>query len=158
LTSAWTQRVSSYLDELVTATETIDLVLDEIQLATRNVQPEKITTLTQQLSALIEDLAELVKKREALLLDEDAPENGGTLIDKLYSTHIIEDARIAKRCQKVSGTVEMTHTRAVSLFVCHYHLTALSNDIVRLLSGERNPPTYSKKQAQHRGGLFNEAA
>lgn len=129
-----------------------------MQLATRNVQPDKIDASTKQLATLIEELAELIKKREVLLQDEDAPQRGMTLVDKLFSTQEIEDARIAKRCQKVAGTVETTHTRAVSLFVCQYHLAALSTDLVRLLSGERNPPTYAKKQTQHRGGLFNEAA
>lgn len=154
----WSQRVSSYLDELLTATETIDLILDTMQLATRNFQLEKIETSTKQLATSIEELAELIKKREILLQDDEAPARGMTLVDKLFSTHEIEDARIAKRCQKVAGTVETTHTRAVSLFVCQYHLTALSTDLVRVLSGERNPPTYAKKQAQHRGGLFNESA
>lgn len=148
----------SYLDELTTATESIDFVLDEMQLATRNIQTQRLDELTKQLSGLIDELAELVKKREVLLNDTDAPPHGTTLVDKLNSTHDHEDARTAKRCQKVAGTVETTHTRAVSLFVCQYHLNSLSSDIVRLLSGERNPPTYAKKQTQHRGGLFNEAA
>ena len=158
MSHGWSQRVTSYLDELLTATETIDLVLDAMQLATRNVQPEKIEESTRQLATSIEELAELIKKREILLQDDEAPARGMTLVDKLFSTHNIDDARIAKRCQKVAGTVVITHSRAVSLFVCQYQLTALSTDLVRLLSGERNPPTYAKKQTQHRGGLFNESA
>ena len=42
MSHGWSQRVNSYLDELLTATESIDLVLDAMQLATRNVQSEKI--------------------------------------------------------------------------------------------------------------------
>lgn len=158
MNAAWNQRVSQYLDQLETASESIDLLLDDMRISTTQVQHEQLDESTKTLLSTIDDLAKLIQKRETLLHDADAPAHGLTLVDKLLSTHHIEDARMAKRCQKVAATVETTHERAVALFVCQYHLTNLSSDLVRLLSGERTPPTYSKGQSNHRGGLFNEAA
>ncbi len=154
----WNQRVSVYLDKLETATESIDLILDDMHLSTKNVDSEKLAASTQALMQSIETLANLIQQREVLLRDTDSPQHGTTLVDKLLSTHQSEDARIARRCQKIAGTVETTHHRAMSIFVCQYHLAVLSSDLVRMLSGERTPPTYAKRQASHRGGLFNEAA
>lgn len=154
---AWNERVSFYLDKLETATESIDLILDDMQLSTSNVEPMKLNASTEALVLAIETLATLIQERETLLGDIQAPVHGMTLVDKLLSTQQIDDARTSRRCQKLASAVETTHQRALSLFVCQYHLAALSTDLVRVLSGERTPPTYSKRQASHRGGLFNEA-
>ncbi len=154
----WNLRVSAYLDKLETATESIDLILDDMKLSTTNVEAAELTASTQQLTLAIETLAELIQQRETLLRANDAPAHGMTLVDKLLSTHQIDDARISRRCQRIAGTVETTHQRALSMFVCQYHLATLSSDLVRMLSGERTPPTYAKRQPGHSGGLFNEAA
>ncbi len=157
MNQVWNERVNFYLDQLETATESIDLLLDEMRVSTAQGEPSDVENSTRELSAAIERLAELIQKRESLLLDSDAPEHGTTLVDKLFSTHRVDDARIARRCQKVAVTVENTHHRAMSLFVCQYHLATLSTDLVRILSGERTPPTYAKTQVSHRGGIFNKA-
>lgn len=156
--STWNQRVSDYLDALATANETVELALDDMRLSTTKLAVPEVDASTQELTAAITSLEGLIRQRESLLHDSEAPQHGLTLVDKLLSTHNIDDARIAKRCKRVAANIEATHHRAVSLFVCHYHLTGLGADLLRILSGNQTPATYGKSVSQHRGGLFNEAA
>ena len=50
--------------------------------------------------------------------------------------------------------------RSVAIFVCQYHLSNLTTDLVRLMTGADQPATYGvveSTQPSPPGGLFNEA-
>ncbi len=159
----WFERVEAYLDELERTATTIDMILDETRVYTVNVQGGKVSESTRQLQENLVKLEEMIAQRELLLRDPDAPQRGLTLSTKLLGTLRIEDARLAKRCRELSATIEMAHTRAVSLFVCQYHLADLTTDLVLTLTRTSAPQTYqssatAKVPIKGGGGLFNEAA
>lgn len=159
MTATWTERVEDYVHQLQQTAETIDLILDETRLSTTQVKSPEIEASTQELLTAIGHLEKLVDTREALLRADDAPAEGVTLTEKLFSTRRIDDGRLAKQCQEVARQVEMTHQRAVSLFVCQYHLSQLGSELLQLLSGSAAPDTYGQeRRPSSGGGLFNDAA
>lgn len=158
---SWGSRVETYLDELELIAETIDLVLDNTRVQTQRIASSEVEESTTQLADALKQLEEKVAEREELLRASDAPPNGITLKKKLLSSLHIDDARLALRCEKVAETIELAHTRAISLFVCQYHLADVTGDIVRILSGASSLKTYNPTRADDRGGqggLFDEAA
>jgi hypothetical protein len=162
--STWTGRVEQYVETLDQLADKIDLILDETRVGTLGVKDGKINESTVQLQVALAELEEMVAKRDTLLRDVDAPTDGTTLTEKLKSTFHIDDARLARRCEEVSEKVQLTHQRAMSLFVCQFHLADLTSEILKTISGSAAPDTYKKdsKGSKHRptgqGGLFDEAA
>ena len=169
--STWNDRVAAYTTEVSEIAETIDLILDETRVHTVGVEAEQINNSTEELQAALEELEEMIARRETLLQDPEAPGapgvsgSGNTLMEKLRSTFNIEDARLAKRCEEVSHQIELTHQRALSLFVCQFHLSDLTNDMLRILSGATGKPTYRRDGSDQSGqgysaggGLLDEAA
>ncbi len=159
----WAQRVETYLDELEQTANAIDVILDDTRIQTIGVRVGEVDQSTRELQAALEDLESKITQREELLRDPDSPPDGLTLSAKLLGSHRIEDARLAMRCRQLAATIEMTHTRAVSLFVCQFHLAGLTTDLVRTLTRTDGPQTYqsAKKgdaKAKSGGGLFDEAA
>ncbi|EMI16012.1 hypothetical protein RMSM_07070 [Rhodopirellula maiorica SM1] len=105
-------------------------------------------------------LESMVEKREQLLSDAEAPTSGTTLIEKLRTAGEFD---LADHSQSVAHIIATTHQAAVSLFVCQYHLSSHSQEILRLLAGMDTPRTYRRSGAgeeRERGGgqLFNDAA
>lgn len=160
----WVGRVEHYVETLDQLSERIDLILDDTRMGTLGAKEQQINESTQQLQIALAQLEEMVAKRDELLRADDAPKGGATLTEKLKSTFHIDDARLARRCEEVSGKVKLTHERATALFVCQFHLADLTSDILKTISGSQTPDTYKKDSAgsQHRptgqGGLFDEAA
>jgi hypothetical protein len=162
----WSNRVECYLDELEECANTIDLILDETRVHAVAVKGREVDESTRQLQASLTTLETKIAERETLLHDADAPPEGLTLIAKLRSTLHVDDERLARRCEQIAGTIELAHTRAVSLFVCQYHLADLTGNLVRIMTRTDKPQTYkaagsSKKQdpqSSRGGGLFDEAA
>ena len=159
MNATWTERVEDYVHQLQQTAETIDLILDETRLATTEVNSPEVEASTQELLGAVGQLEKLVETRETLLRAGDAPAAGLTLSEKLFSTRRIDDARLAKQCREVAKQVETTHQRAVSLFVCQYHLSQLGSELLQLLSGSAAPDTYGQERRPSSGGnLFNDAA
>lgn len=162
--NSWMTRVESYVDSLGILSEKIDLILDDTRVGTIGVKDQQISESTVQLQLAMAELEEKVAQRESLLSDDDAPAVGTTLTEKLKSTFHIDDARLARRCEEVSKKVQMTHQRAMALFVCQFHLADITSDLLKTISGSTAPDTYkkaSKGSAQRptgQGGLFDEAA
>ncbi|TWU59846.1 hypothetical protein Poly51_01190 [Rubripirellula tenax] len=159
----WTNRVETYLNELEQTAEIIDLILDETRVRTIGVQTDDVSESTRQLKDALADLETKIAEREDLLRDADAPPSGLTLTEKLAGSLRIEDARLASRCRDLAGTIQKTHTRAVSLFVCQYHLADLTTNLVGILSGASRLQTYraindTERPSKAGGGLFDEAA
>ena len=161
---SWVDRVGLYVEHLDEITENIDLILDETRVNTLGVKGQQINESTVQLQVALAQLEEMVAKRDDLIRASDAPKDGTTLATKLKSTYRIEDARLAKRCQEVSEKIKTTHERALSLFVCQFHLAELTTDIMQTLSGSQRTNTYKKESGgssqkpMGQGGLFDEAA
>ena len=111
----------------------------------------------------------MVAQRESLLCDDDAPQRGASLAEKLRASVDFESHELASRCDLITRSLADSHHRAVSLFVCQFHLAELSNEIVGILSGTLASATYgpqgttSQEPGTHArsagggGGLFNEA-
>jgi hypothetical protein len=162
--NSWMTRVESYVDSLDTLSEKIDLILDDTRVGTIGVKDQQINESTVQLQLAMAELEEKVAQREALLSDADAPALGATLTEKLKSTFHIDDARLARRCEEVSQKVQLTHQRAMALFVCQFHLADITSDLLKTISGSTTPETYKKdskgptQRPTGQGGLFDEAA
>lgn len=162
--NGWNSRVAQYTDEMEAIAEKIDLILDDMRVGTSKVDAEEVAASTTQLEASLQELEDMVSNRDQLLRDPDAPPVGLTLTTKLKSTFRIEDARLAKRCTEVSQKIELTHQRAMALFVCQFHLSDLTTDIVKTLAGREQNSTYqndgkpNESQSSGGGGLFDEAA
>ncbi|TWU48068.1 hypothetical protein [Rubripirellula reticaptiva] len=159
----WSNRVETYLNELEQTANTIDVILDQTRMGTIGVEVTEVNESTRQLAAALEELEGKISQRDDLLRDPDAPSEGLTLSTKLLGSRQIDDARLAKRCRELAVVIEMTHTRAVSLFVCQYHLADLTTDLVRTLTRTGTPQTYqsakrNEPKSKSGGGLFDEAA
>jgi hypothetical protein len=144
----WRERVSTTIDSLMEQmrVETSDVNVAGVQ--------ESMDPLVQTLHALEEKIAE----RDELLRAPDAPADGLNLTEKLENTHDVDDAHLADRCRQVAVLISNANHRAISLFVCQYHLADFGSEIVRLLAGAAVPPTYGSDDVVVRGGLFNESA
>lgn len=173
----WNERVGDYVDRLAALTEELDDRLDAIRMPPLRPDGESgagsgsarrsAAESAADAPAGLEELAELVRRletfvgeRETLLAADDAPRQGWTLTEKLLGTRRIDDARLAKRCRETSERIQTTHQRAVSLFVCQFHLANFGNDLLKRLSGAPETTTYGGGQPTRGqgGGLFNDAA
>ncbi len=159
---SWSERVLRYVDALETAASEIDGLLRRCRVDTENVQSPEVHATMQGLTAQLARLEELVADREALLEADDAPNHGTTLTEKLASTSSHFDNQLAKRCHQVSLLVADVNHRAVSLFVCQYHLAEFGSQLIRLVAGEDIKPTYKvdgrPDSTGPGGGLLDEAA
>lgn len=157
----WSQRVASYVDQVEQIATTIELILDQTRLDTTEANSSSVQQSTADLEQALLSLEQKVADREELLHAEDAPPGGSTLVEKLAASGTPEDIELSVQCQRVSGLIESTHHRAISMFVCQYHLANLGSELVRLISGADAPATYgpgSDAAQSPAGGLFNEAA
>lgn len=162
MTDSWPQRVAIYLDQIEQTAMAIELILEQTQLESPSEGADKVQQSTRDLEDALADLEQRIAEREDLLRAPDAPAAGATLEEKLSGTGVGQDAQLATRCQQIASLIDLTHHRAISLFVCQYHLSELSTEIVRLMVGANVPATYGEStHAASRasgGGLFNESA
>ncbi|TWU45160.1 hypothetical protein Q31b_03310 [Novipirellula aureliae] len=163
----WHQRVRDYVDRLERVADSIERILSKSTVSTAALDHSDVTARSGELIEAVGELETLVAERESLLLDAEAPPYGTTLLEKLHAPHRDRDNALASRAKRVSEAVAISHQRALSLFVCQFHLASYTSDVVRMLSGTDTPPTYrassnayGQKQPEQTGGgrLFNDAA
>jgi hypothetical protein len=161
MSETWHTRVRVYVDQLEQISKAIESILEQTKVETTEVDTDQVEQSTVRLEHALAELEERIAQRESLLKARDAPVAGLTLTEKLKSTLHIDDAHLARRCEDVAAMIASTNQRAVALFVCQYHLSEFSTEVVRLLSGNSIQSTYGPSSSIHAGtsgSLFNESA
>ncbi len=161
MSAKWNDRVAAYLDELELVATKIDETVDRLQVETIQFGADEINAHVAKLQEALVELEVKIVEREEILKSPEAPPAGLSLTQKLKGTRHTDDARLAKRCESVSHLIMDAHQRAVSLFVCQYHLLDFNTEIVQLLVGSALPATYdasARRTNAPGGGLFNESA
>ena len=163
----WHQRISDDVARLERVADSIESILSKSKVSTAELDHRGVTAESRELIEAVGKLETLVAERESLLLDAEAPAHGTTLLEKLRASHPDRDNALVSRAKRISEMVAVSHQRALSLFVCQFHLASYTSDVVRMLSGTDTPPTYrassnvyGKSQPEQTGGgrLFNDAA
>jgi hypothetical protein len=158
----WNQAVDSYLQRLSILAYDIDEQLDSLRIGLIEQGPSKMDGHLVSLTQRLQMLEQMVLEREQLLRDPSAPPDGFTLREKLLSTRRFEDGQLARRGEEIVQQIADTQNRATAMFVCQYHLSELTADILRTLRGERGSQTYGPKNGTRSttsgGSLFNGAA
>jgi len=155
---SWTGRVETYMDQLQDLVEEIDVILQQTNVESRGSDPATVQALTERLGERLVELVQKVAHRDELLRSEDAPSSGTTLTEKLDDA---EQNDLVDRAKEVAQRIKKVHERSMSLFVCQYHLSNLTTDLVRLLAGADQTTTYGGSGLASpvpQGGLFNESA
>ena len=160
---SWFARVASYLVELEQVADKIDQALQSTRIETGDYKVEDAKAHHGRLMESLGLLEAKIAEREELLKASDAPTTGVTLTDKIKDSALPGSRALTARCQAVSQRISTVNQRAISVFVCQFHLSQVTSDIVRLLAGQTLKATYhAPNQSQGRGepggGLFNEAA
>ncbi len=164
MTKPWITRVDEYLNSLEQCVEELNDALDNTRMGTTQVEPQQIGGGTEQLTQCLEHLESLIAERKQLLDADDAPLRGVTLRDVLNRSIETGAAALADRCHQLSRSVELSRERAVSLFVCQFHLGDLSQHLLAILrSGADLGETYQQgksevKRNETGGSVFNKAA
>ncbi len=156
----WTNRVADYVDELEIVATTVQQLVANSRIQTKAAMASEVAETGLELLEAVGRLENMVERREQLLSDTQAPASGTTLIEKLRKSG---ESNLADRSQSVAHIITTAHQSAVSLFVCQYHLSSHSQEILRLLAGMDTPRTYRRSgdgEERERGGgrLFNDAA
>ena len=147
---AWVAAVARYLDELETLAADMQTSMDGMRIGVTERGPAAITPAVIELAKRVDRLQTFVVRRDELLTDPAAPLGGLTLRAKLQSLGSPSADALADRCRGVGETVAETHGRATSLFVCQFHLSELTSDLVRTLNRRRGGETYDRS-GQRRG-------
>ena len=166
--AAWCAKVENYLDRLQEIVDTLNRLLEEFGPPNPADGSGRIEAAALKLAESVAEMEMMVAERESLLCDQDAPTFGVSLVKKLRSSLEFESHDLAARCDHISKILADSHHRAVSSFVCQFHLAELSGEIVGILSGASMSTTYGPQgmpvenhgaDARYgsRGGLFNEA-
>lgn len=161
MNNEWPERVENYVDQVEQIAMAIDLILDQIKLESAGGDSGNVQESTTDLEQSLVKLEHKIAEREELLRDPDAPVTGATLAEKLGGTGRDQDAQLSRRCEQIAGLIGSTHHRAISIFVCQFHLAELSTELVRLMVGASLPATYgapNECSTTPGGGLFNESA
>ena len=170
----WQERVAAYLEELERVTSELSTQIQRVEVDQIPQSPTAapieqgvdaaeapvVDSDIQALAICLRDLEEKVSQRELLLRAVDGPEDGLTLSQKLAALGDQQSLALQERCVRVSEMIADINNRAVSLFVCQFHLANLTDEIVRIMAGVPEPKTYSTgtKQTALGGNLFNESA
>jgi hypothetical protein len=157
----WIREVQGYVEKLGSSADQLDRLLKQCRVDTENVETTKLQVVVQQVSEHLAVLEDLVARREELLELSDAPQRGHTLTEKLESME--EDhGPLLERCNQVSRLVADVNHRAVSLFVCQFHLAEFGNQLIRIVAGEEATGTYSVDGSEPDpgpgGGLLDDVA
>ena len=155
---SWTERVERYVDQLDDLVQQLSAVTDQIQVDQSKCDPQVVQAAADDLVGRLDELERKVAERDQLLKADDAPEAGITLVEKLRDS---AQRPLADRCVVVGDRIADLHHRSIATFVCQYHLSNLTVDLVRLMTGADRPATYGVDEAgppTPQGGLFNDAA
>lgn len=160
---SWLDRVVRYLDEVESVARQLDQALQQTSLMASRWDAGGVGQGNASLSESVVALETKVAERDELLHADDAPTNGMSLTEKVLRAGHPESDVIGSRCREVASTIATVNQRAVSLFVVQFHLWQFSLELVRLLTGQNAPQTYSdpnrhEKKFEVGGGLFDEAA
>jgi hypothetical protein len=137
------QRVEA-VREALTAIEAYDARPDS--------EPAGIDEGIDQLRSAIAGLRESVAERAALLSSQPLSPPVPRLLHALMR---LGEDELAQQCQHVSQRTAMLHSRAITLFVCHFQLAELLQSLIHLIASG---------SSQHidatalRGGLLDNAA
>ena len=160
--SAWISAVETYVGELESLATKMQDSMDNLRIGVTERGPAAITPAVIDLARMVDTLQTYVARRDELLTDASAPTPGLTLRAKLSAVDDDRAADLADRCREVGRSIAETHQRATSLFVCQYHLSELTADLVRTLTRRQGGPTYDTRGETHRpsgdGGLLDRAA
>ncbi len=154
----WAHRVEAYMDQLQSLVDQVDAIFEQTNVDSSKLDPTETEESTASLQEKLNSLEQKVADREELLRTDDAPSVGLTLFDKLSDLNEFE---LAERADHLAEQISLTHQRAMSRFVCQFHLSNLTADLVRILTGSEQPATYGgsgTRQIVPQGGLFNESA
>jgi flagellar biosynthesis/type III secretory pathway chaperone len=162
LSGSWADRLNDYLSDFQKVVQQLQEAVETSRLQTSDMDANRLPESQATFRTLLEALERKVAQRAELLSAADAPSEGATLTEKVLRSNDKKIRVLADRCRELSSEISVLNQRAVSLFVCQYHLAQLGGEIIRALSGHAGPITY---RAQGRpepkppaGGLFNEAA
>jgi len=164
MANSWLERVDEYLEVLQHCVENLDNALDNTRLGTTTLNTAQVHAGTEHLSECLKELEALIAERRILLDADDAPLRGVSLRDVLNRCSDPGAEKLAARCQQLSRSVDLSRERAVSLFVCQFHLGDLSSHLLALLrSGADHGSTYQRGIAEIKrndggGSVFNKAA
>ena len=164
MSSTWVERVDEYLHALQQCVEKLDESLDNTRMGTTTLNAPQVSDGTHHLSECLKELESLIADRKVLLDADDAPHRGVSLRDVLNRCSDPGAYRLAGRCEKLSRSVDLSRERAVSLFVCQFHLSDLSAHLLALLrSGTDHGSTYQRGTSDVNrngvsGSVFNKAA
>ena len=164
MANAWMDRVDQYLNLLQQCVEDLNEALDNTRMGTTSLESHQIGTGTDELSSCLKQLELLIADRKRLLDADDAPLRGVSLRDVLNRSHDQGAAALAERCHQLSRSVDLSRERAVSLFVCQFHLGDLSQHLLAILrSGADHCETYENGKSEVKrndsgGSVFNKAA
>ena len=160
MSGTWRERVEKYVDHVEQIATSIHEILETTKVETSQVETESVEGSMNRLRQELAKLEDKIVERETLLNAADAPAKGCSLTEILNSGRHVDDARLAKRCVDVARQITEANQRAISLFVCQFHLADLSGELIRVLTRTLPPPTYETKGTPDAtgGGLFNEAA
>ncbi len=161
MNNGWPERVETYVDQVEQIAITIELILDQIKLESAGGNSGNVQESTTDLEQALVKLEQKIAEREELLRDPDAPVQGATLAEKLAGTGRDQDSQLASRCEQIADLIGSTHYRAISIFVCQFHLAEFSTELVRLMVGASLPATYgapNECSTPPGGGLFNKSA
>ena len=164
MSKPWTARVSAYLDNLEFCVDRLNEALDEMRLGTKSLELTRLDGSHRQLADALQTLESLIAARQELIQAEDAPGKGLTLRDILGSSQDGLSRGLSERCQSLAKDIDISRERAVSLFVCQFHLADLSENVLALLRGVDGPrSTYHnsadvRRPAAGGGSLLNKSA
>jgi flagellar biosynthesis/type III secretory pathway chaperone len=158
---SWISEVQDYVEKLGSSADQLDRLLKQCRVDTESVETNELQTVVQQVSEHLAVLEALVARREELLGSSDAPPRGHTLTQKLQSME--EDhGPLLERFDQVSRLVADVNHRAVSLFVCQFHLAEFGSQLIRIVAGEEAKGTYSVDGSEPDpgpgGGLLDDVA
>ena len=128
--------------------------------ATRNASPDQINDASLRLGALITELQARLQQREMLL--NEFPTTGQTPESLQLALSQIEhplSSDLLERCQQISSEVSLIFRRATSIFIGHYHLSNVTEEMLRILAGHpAKAATYDGDDSDNGTSLIDQAA
>ena len=159
---AWVTAVENYLDQLGRSVERLAGLLSELRLSVMQTPDEKLASSLVAVTETVQRMETLLAGREELLIADNAPAIGNTLREKLRGIANIRAARTAAEAEALGSRVSTVHGKAMSLFVCGFHLTQWASHMVRVHTQTVGQPTYDRDgrsdQDPRSGGIFEDAA
>ncbi len=160
----WIERVRIYLDLLEQSLVALNDTLDNTRVGTTTLNSIAVEESTAVLTSCLQELEKAIAQRQELLDAEDVPVRGVSLRDVLQRCHESGADELTERCHRLSHDVDASRERAVSLFVCQFHLSDLSSHLLAIMrSGEDHGVTYQRgktevKRSGPSSSVFDKAA